>query len=304
MDRIVATRSFHSRADIRVSYRDALEVITCPLRYVMDPDAARQCGDLLRDCPELMEIERSVLRMPAGMFWLEWPAEPDPSGSGGGEQIGCVVRASEDGRSGSIQPFFSDTSGQVSRLPGDISFDLDAMAHPDPDGSRATFKHDRFHHLNDVLSSAALRLNRDWMRRNLTGDPNRRLSQEAEKSWFFLPFLLTFSVLLSSPNILNMNTRKPLGNRETFGSRIPKTLEHYEVSMHLGEFSMDGGKASNGASRTSRETPRLHLVRGHYVQRGGKTFWRVSHMRGSGEWAGFDKTVRVKGARPQPLVRQ
>lgn len=66
--------------------------------------------------------------------------------------------------------------------------------------------------------------------------------------------------------------------------------------MRLGEYSPPSESRAAGAG-SGREPPRMHVVRGHYVSRGSKTFWRTSHLRGSGRWTDQAKTVRVKGAR-------
>ena len=47
--------------------------------------------------------------------------------------------------------------------------------------------------------------------------------------------------------------------------------------MRLG----DDRRASATNGHATRATARLHLVRGHLVNRNGHLFWRTAHMRGA-----------------------
>lgn len=298
MDMIVGSRAVLPRRDVRASRHDAVQLRSCPLRYVLDEGASRQCADLLRECPDLMTLERDVLRLPATRFWLEWPAEDDGNGSSSsGVRLGCLVEASEDGRSGTVFPYYSTRDNQAQRLPGCIQFDLDNPCTQNGHGSRS-FTHRLFPHLNQVLAHAVMTMDSGWVRAAARlGEATlfNKMTVEAEGSWFYLPFLLTFSVLLFSPSII----RERHTNAERSGAAQTgraRTLDHIEVTMRLGEHTAwDSIRAHREGSR--RGPPRLHVVRGHYVSRGSKKFWRMSHLRGSGEWSGYSKTVKVKAAR-------
>lgn len=301
MDLVVASRSVLPRGDVRISHRDAMQLIACPLRYVLDSGASRQCGDLLRDCPDLMMLESDVLRVPATEFWLEWPAEVSDDRAYD-QRLGCLVRAAPDGRSGEIQAYHTNLDGQARRLPGTISFDLDGEFSNSVRGSR-TYAHGLFPHLDDVLAKSLMTMDGSWIRANARDDErafNRKMASEAEGTWFYLPFLLTFSVLLFSPNVLTerrARTGDEAAGLPNAAQRRTRKLEHIEVSLHLGEYSTGDRPGSSTDGKGSRDAPRLHLVRGHYVSRNQKTFWRTSHLRGSGDWAGCAKTVNVKAAR-------
>jgi hypothetical protein len=53
-------------------------------------------------------------------------------------------------------------------------------------------------------------------------------------------------------------------------------------------------EAADGRAGASRNSPRLHLVVGHFVRRGDAHFWRVSHARGDPARAAAEtRTVRV-----------
>ncbi len=294
MDSIVASRSFYSRSDKRVAHRDALDLLACPLRYVLEEGAAGQCGDLLRECPDLMTLERDILRLPAESFWLEWPAEREVENEDSG-RLGCLVKGAPDGRSGTIFPFYGAPDGRAERLPGEITFDLDEdeVAHL---GNGRTYNHNMFGHLNPILARATMKMDGGWLGQHSGEGLERSLSSQAEASWFFLPFLLTFSVLLFSPNVLAVTAQAHAPSTYSRPGKRARMLDHFEVSLHLGEYRTPQESApANG--RNQREQPRLHLVRGHYVSRGNKTFWRMSHLRGAGEWAGYSKTIKVKAAR-------
>ncbi|MXO86520.1 hypothetical protein GRI38_10835 [Altererythrobacter aurantiacus] len=273
----------------------------CPLRYVLDIDASLQCADLIRDCPELMSLEKDVLRLPASDFWLEWFCEPEEPGSEiSGLRLGCLARATEDGRSGTLVPFYAAADGAAKRLPGTIEFDLDRDVPRSALGSR-NFTHRLFPHLDHILRHAFIVMDERWVakasKKGLATLQNM-LTLEAEGTWFYLPYLLTFSLLLNSPNVVQ--TRNGVSASVGSGAPIKAVTDHIEVSMHLGETRRQSNAGEWASSRASRETPRLHLVRGHYVSRGEKTFWRTSHLRGNGEWAGFYKTVNVKAGRALP----
>ena len=293
MDQIVASRLVLPRGDVRVSRRDAMQLRCCPLRYVLDADASKQCSDLLRECPELPSLEREVLRLPAAVFWLEWFAEPLE----GGQKLGCLVQASEDGRSGTVLPYYTTTAGRPQRLPGVIEFDLDGEARPNVRGSRQ-FAHRLFPHLDHVLTRVAMTMDPGWISTVAkAGEATLRnkMTLEAEGTWFFIPYLLTFSVLLSSPNVLREKHSVSAPQDHRAGARRPP-LGHVEVSLRLGEYAPSSDRPA-GNSDSGRAMPRMHVVRGHYVSRGLKTFWRMSHLRGSGDWTDYSKTVRVKAAR-------
>lgn len=285
-----------------------MQLRSCPLRYVLDAGASKQCADLLRDCPELTALEREVLRVPASEFWLEWSSETDDGSIEGDRSLGCLVQAAEDGRSGTVLPYYTHPDGRATRLPGVIYFDLDGEVGRNVRGTR-NFVHRLFPHLDHILARAEMTMDPGWVKaaaKHGEATLANRMTQEAEDAWFFLPFLLTFSVLLYSPNVLRESPSTRRHQSSSNGNTISKSrcepnqqrqsLDHIEVSLRLGEyasFSVDHANNANGG----REKPRLHIVRGHYVSRGSKVFWRTSHLRGSGEWAGYSKTVRVKQAR-------
>ncbi|WP_176267616.1 hypothetical protein [Qipengyuania atrilutea] len=249
-----------------------------------------------------MSLEKAVLRLPASEFWLEWFCEPEEPGSEiSGLKLGCLARASEDGRSGTLLPFYAATDGAAKRLPGTIEFDLDRDVPRSALGSR-NFSHRLFPHLDHILQHAFIVMDDRWVAKASKKGPatlQNMLTLEAEGTWFYLPFLLTFSLLLGSPNVVQR--RNGASGSSGTGSPTRMATDHIEVSMHLGETRQKTSNASEWAgSRASRETPRLHLVRGHYVSRGEKTFWRTSHLRGNGEWGGLYKTVNVKAGRALP----
>ena len=297
MDQIVASRLVLPRSDVRVSRRDSMQLKACPLRYVLDADASMQCADLIRECPELPSLEREVLRVPASEFWLEWLAEPLEAG----RKLGCLVQASDDGRSGRVLAYYTTPDGKPQRLPGVIEFDLDGEAPRTARGSR-NFAHRLFPHLEHVLTRVVMTMDPDWIKavaKSGEATLRNKMTLEAEGTWFFIPFLLTFSVLLFSPNVMRERRVVSASQGGSSAGRRP-SLDHVEVSMRLGEYTPPSESRASGAG-SGREPPRMHVVRGHYVSRGSKTFWRTSHLRGSGQWTDHGKTVRVKGARsPRP----
>jgi hypothetical protein len=67
-------------------------------------------------------------------------------------------------------------------------------------------------------------------------------------------------------------------------------LDHIEVSLDLRPRNVER-RSGNGISE--RAPPRLHYVRGHLVQRAGKSFWRSPHLRGDDTRSILSRTVHV-----------
>lgn len=93
-----------------------------------------------------------------------------------------------------------------------------------------------------------------------------------------VPLLLTFCLLL--------NARTGLPQREPDLERLnrarcrrgkPPLLAHIEARSPL----LPELRVARSAAAGTRQSPRLHQVRGHLVRRGNQLFWRVPHLRGS-----------------------
>ena len=297
MDRITQARSVFNKDPSQVPHHDAIALAGCPLRYVLTKDASEQCADLIRTSAEMFSTSDQLLRLPAPYFWLEWFAEMEGFGTGRSEKLGALVQADEDGRAGCITPFWNGLDGETCRLPGKIRFDLDS--HFDKPERPNCFRiiHGEIDHLNSVLSHTLLELDDHWAipRKRKSGFSYSQVVQhEAQGSWFYLPFILAFAALLNSEEVVDQlpSNLTVLNASRARRNRGP-LLDHIEITMRLGDRRMSHNLASSDTYGMGRQPARLHFVRGHVVNRGNKTFWRTSHLRGDKHAEIHSKTVSV-----------
>lgn len=261
----------------------------CDLRYILDPLASNECMNLVFHASNgLFEPANPLLRLPAQTFWLEWfgPSAHRP-------KIGMLVEAWEGGRRGLLTGFFQDEWGNADKIGARIEFDLDQ---PGAMLAGRKMRHATCAHLSGLLACARLQIDPDWDRffRTRGGDLyDRALIDLAEHSWYLLPAACAFAAMLNSRDVL-IETMSDLDRLNA--ARIRRghrpLLDHIEVSIRLD----DAVRASSaGHVERIKSSPRLHYVRGHFVNRAGKKFWRSSHLRGDAERPILGKTVRVVG---------
>lgn len=261
----------------------------CPLRYILDTITSAECLRLVRsDSNGLFEPDSPLLRLPAETFWLEWFGERR-----GYRKEGILVESS-DGRSGTITGFFEQGEGLADKVGALVHFDLDGPSRDDMP-AHWTLRHDTYLHLNPLLACATTLVEPEWDRYFRTRPPaeyQQNIEDVAGHCWYLLPMACAFAAMLNSPDVL-VETPSRLGTLNVARSRRgrPPLLDHIEVSIRLGIRS-DGSSAAGG-TRT-KNPPRLHHVRGHFVHRYGKTFWRSAHLRGDAERPILQKTVNVR----------
>jgi len=262
----------------------------CPLRYILDPTASDEVGRLvLNESNGLFDPASPLLRLPAETFWLEWFGSP-----GSYPKAGVLVET-EDGRSGTLTGFFESEQGQPDKVPVCVDFDLSGVVRSGQ-SSDLTIRHNSCLHLNDLLACATARIDPRWDRYFRTRPPQeygRNLQELAEYYWFLLPVACAFAAMLNSPDVLieSRSSLDRLNNARARRGREP-LLDHIEISIRLGQVREGGGMRSGH----QKSPPRLHHVRGHFVHRAGKTFWRSAHLRGDAERPIFQKTVNVRGS--------
>jgi hypothetical protein len=206
--------------------------------------------------------------------WIEW-ASPKDNG-----QIGVLVRADADGRSGSLRVFWSTDSG-VDAAQADVLFDFDR-------GLDFTRAHSRplygLHALPpqfaDLKRHLAVLIDSEWadyFRESVLGPQGlpEASSQCGDALWADAVLALAFFMLLSS--------RLPMTERQVDRERLnaartkqgkPALLDH--VELKLGQLPSIGAAPAGGG----RKFPRMHMVRGHLVRRQDSIFWRSAHIRG------------------------
>jgi hypothetical protein len=127
-DRVAQTRvpldgagSQHRGARVLNNTADcAEEVARCPLRFVLSDDLTRLCTALAYSVGSSTLECADLLRVPATLLWLEWNRTPweselarygfasDQTDVGRGGRRGALLRASPDGRRGTVRTFWSN----------------------------------------------------------------------------------------------------------------------------------------------------------------------------------------------------
>ena len=280
----------------------ANDVQECQLRFVLDRAASRQCVEMLFEADVLPALDEPLLRLPAERFWLEiytsLPDDPEPAVTG--SRIGLLIETDFLGRKGNITCFPEQLDGSVRLCPGRVMFDLDNQLGALANGrDRFRLRHRDLDDMSSVLNHVVMCLDPSW-RAFAKSAPGRThaefLGSQAEHLWFALPMLLTFCALLNTGSILD---QKPTELARLNKARIKRgrrpLLDHIEVSLRLGWQREVRLQTTYGSS--PRSHPRLHYVRGHPVNRDGKTFWRTAHLRGDPSGPPLTRTVSVTAGR-------
>jgi hypothetical protein len=263
-------------------------------RYVLDRFASRACGDLIRDADELFDAASPLMRMPAETFWVEAfqeGSEANPGEATG--RIGILVDCDPTGRRGWVRHFSETLDGGCRKLPAWTEFDFDRVLQLD-NGHSFRLQHDTIAHVTEFLRHTRIHVDPAYLRGVGENRHAQVLRELGEAIWFDIPIVASFAALLASPGLVDMHPSDLARlNRARVRRGRPALLDHIEVRMVLGS---SGGATSDGSSH-GRSTPRLHYVRGHFVNRQGKSFWRSPHLRGDSTKAVVQKTVRVTAAR-------
>jgi hypothetical protein len=116
-----------------------------------------------------------------------------------------------------------------------------------------------------------------------------------------IPLLLAFLLLLASRTSLprHLQSFERLNRARRKCGRAP-LLDHIEVRAPVLPEYVPCGRSD---PHSTRQSPRLHHVRGHLVRRGSNLFWRVPHLRGSAR-SGVVRTRTVTWTFDDPSARQ
>lgn len=268
----------------------------CTLRYALDPEASRQCGDLFLKGETLPRLDDPLVRMPATRFWMEVFADNCPrAGVLQSGRVALLVETDDTARKGIITLFSEQSSGDIRLFPGVVEFDLDSELIKPPGCSNVCkMRHRDLDRISPVLRHALLHLNEDWdpfAKACIDRTYGEYISFIAESLWFTLPLVLAFAAMLNSGTVLDkrLTDLTRLNAARMKRGRRP-LLEHTEVSLRLDAKSQPGEQRRAGGGR---ESPRMHLVRGHPVHRASKTFWRASHFRGDAATPPVTRNVNV-----------
>lgn len=259
----------------------ARALAACPLRFVLDRDAMLQCEQLLAD-RDSMNWSMAAIRMPAPSFWAEW-VEPD------GNRTGVLVHADELGLCGTIETFWERPGDVPDLAQAVVLFDFRrALAEFDPltDFAIARNAHPLADHLLFRIDPRWL----DHLRRKGEDTARNATAQIVANVLPAADMLFALSMQFSARATLATCEvdRSRLNRQRQRHGRAP-LLDHIQVRLNL-----QGEPTKQQAGFASRSTPaRLHQVRGHFVHRGGRSFWRRAHLRGAVANAITSKTVNV-----------
>jgi hypothetical protein len=284
----------------------AADVAACPLRYVLGDDLTRASaelafaeGDRLAGCLDL-------IRIPAPLLWIEWndavhkrvvyesgsSTSHDPGGAG--RQVGVLLRATTNGRSGLARTFWSDLSAEGERdvvlSPIETHFDLRGDFAPGADvpgvlsGELASVTDDEDAGVSALLDCVRFRFDERWVTyyRAAAITPSQQrtaVSGSLEAVARDAPLLLAFFLLLSARDATRSLTvaRDAINRKRQYSGRAP-LLDHIEVRSTID--SMLTATDTNEGGVGTRRASRLHHVRGHIVRRANRVFWRTPHLRG------------------------
>ncbi|HTC17406.1 MAG TPA: hypothetical protein VK695_16495 [Steroidobacteraceae bacterium] len=277
------------------------QLSACPLRFVLSDELTALCAELAlsRGAPTIACAD--LLRVPAQMLWMEWCNAPwmkvlqrfgiSEDGESPADQgrRGALIRATADGRRGSVRTFWTVGGEGADVLASSMEayFDFDTQEHqvPEPPDDRSSvgIKVDDQDSASGVLARCfRFRFEPTWKQyyAGVTGAKKRVLQQHALGTIAFdIPVLLSFLLLSVSRTGLPRQQRS-LERLNKLRRRAGKKplLDHIQVHAPLLPEYL---AARNSQADGGRRGPRLHHVRGHLVRRGGVLFWRVPHLRGS-----------------------
>ena len=293
----------------------AEDINRCATRYVLSDELTSLCTALAYSKGANTLACADLLHVPAERVWVEWAEAPwrnelarygfkSPVDSPSLGRRGVFVQSNPQGRRGLLKTFWAHGESELNVLSSSMEayFDFDTPEGEDPEvfGRRQQWSSicvtDNAVGDADILRRCfRFRFERSWQdyyeRAELTSVQATALSHHALGTIAIdIPVLLAFFLLLA--------TRPGLPRRPLMLERINKArarsgkaalLEQIEVFAPLLPECRSGCSSGSGASRQSR---RLHHVRGHLVRRGSKLFWRVPHLRGSAR-AGSVRTRTV-----------
>jgi len=253
-----------------------------PVRYVLDREATRYLKVLLETDSAMFVPDNMALRMPAENFWLEW-IEGDELNK---RRAGVLVEASKDGREGSLRSFWEDGEHGAQCAQGLIYFDFDRCL------SAAATKMPLPQKLAGLQDHIGGEVGSEWLSHfELTPEVDV-ISSLFHGLWADFGATLLFSAVLASRYVQMRSAEFGKLNVLRKKAGKPELLDHIEVSLSLSQRSVNGGVIKG----SSRSLSRLHMVRGHLVHRGGKKFWRCTHMRGDLAAGSITRTVKVTAA--------
>lgn len=255
-------------------------------RYILQPDVVQATTELVFQQTGLLYNCLDIIRIPSDSLWLEWQTKTEVSArseavtSGATCKMGVLVISDPGGRSGSMQVVWEGNTGIPEPSPARLIFDLDNK--PSASSTRLLYAiaNDE-HKLTPLMRHVALEIQPDWLKYYQSGgSSNMRdiYSQLGAAVIYDAPFVLGFCLLIAARSQLIFQASDLVRlNLLRAKQSKPLLLEHVEVGAWMHRIEPN---ATTNVSTDTRVGARLHHVRGHFVRRANKIFWRSPHLRG------------------------
>ena len=269
-------------ADCSLLERVASHLLFTDTRYVLMEDLAEVCQQLVFDQPDLLADCFDLIRLPSPVVWLEWCQADANRSRPGRQRVGLLIRSAEGGRKGTIQVVWENPGGTPIPEPARMFFDFDGCSDEFPDFA--------LHHSECDLSEV---LKHFWIDPACKSIGRTRIVRIAQDIWLTGPFIAAFCLLQSFRDEIEHREKNPARlNAQRQKQGKPPLLSHVEVHDRLFSPSSRSGERGAGSANGAHET-RLHHVRGHFVRRGNRVFWRRPHLRGNRLLGEVCQTTRV-----------
>lgn len=257
----------------------AAQVRETDARYVLLNDVTAACRSVSAEWADLLAPSNPRLRAPLPHLWVEW-TDADSR-----QEVGVLVQAADDGRSGSLRAFWNGEDG-TDVAQGEVLFDLDnpISRKQRVDGRRLFPVGELPTRLEALEPHLALAFDASWEEYFRTSSMGSAALPFAARSCGekLLPDLLgalSFFALLGVqvPFRERAIDRGRLNNARSKAGKVA-LLDHVELA--IGQPCTAAGDQGPGTG--NRKNPRMHIVRGHLVRRRENVFWRGAHLRGLG----------------------
>lgn len=269
-------------------------VRSSPLRYVLSQQVSALTSQIAREPDGLLTSCWDIIRVPAPLLWVEFD-------HAGRQRFGFLIEChSAKGRAGSIRHIWQNVKGLGPEMnPLIFDFDFDEPAPCRENGGKLPLEYEpECAHLEPLFHRFRPRPEPTWEKYYREHSANQRQYEAAQRdnltmAFGDLPLLAALLLLTMAERALR---RQPVAfaklNRTRARSGKTPLLDHVELRLDL---SAAAAPAPRGKLDGARQSPRLHLVRGHLVRRGDCIHWRSPHLRGDVECGAIkSRTVAVR----------
>ena len=281
-------------------------VAQCPHRFILGDDLTRACAELAFAAGARLAGCLDLLRVPAPLTWVEWNDDihnrvvhesgsaPDYDPGARGRRVGVLLRGSPAGETVVLHTFWTDRDVHLN---ADVVLSLvetliDLRGPPARgaslievlSGGFASVTDERNDAMATLLDHVRFRLDDRWADYYRAAATTTAEQSEAVKDCLAAvardaPLLLAFFLLLNARDATRSIpiAREAINRKRLSRGQLP-LLDHVEVRASLEAIKTHDDTACGSGTRQS---PRLHHVRGHLVRRDNRVFWRTPHLRGS-----------------------